>query len=136
MASLGTRGLRARGECCGRTARVVVGRLEHSPFREQSFDALTYFDVIEHVAEPEKFLASGRQLLTPGGTLVITTPDAGCFKARVKRRFWRYFDFDRYLHLYHFNARTLDLALSNAGFEVHHWFRRSGTPLFVAARKE
>lgn len=116
-------------------SHAVVGRLESAPFADESLDALTLFDVIEHVRSPLDFLGNARRPLKPGGLLVITTPDAGSMKARIKRRFWRYFDFDRYLHLYHFSARTLTLALRKTGFEVTRWFRRRGTPLFVAARK-
>jgi 2-polyprenyl-3-methyl-5-hydroxy-6-metoxy-1,4-benzoquinol methylase/predicted RNA-binding Zn-ribbon protein involved in translation (DUF1610 family) len=115
--------------------RVTVGTLEEAPFPEESFDALTYFDVIEHVRDPLHFLRSGRRYLRRDGMLVITTPDAGSLKARLKGRFWKYLDFNRYLHLYHFSAETLERALTATGFEVARWFRRTGTPLFLAARK-
>ena len=116
-------------------SRAVVGRLEAPPFADESLEVLTLFDVIEHVRSPLDFLESARRPLKPGGLLVITTPDVGSWKAQMKRRFWRYFDFERYLHLYHFSDRTLTLALRKTGFEPTRWFRRRGTPLFVAARK-
>ncbi len=115
--------------------RAVVGSLPNAPFPDGSFDALTFFDVLEHVRQPISFLASGRRLLKSGGCLIITTPDAGSFKARVRGRFWKYFTFERYLHLYHFSANTLELSLIAAGFEVARWFKREGTPLFMVARK-
>lgn len=116
-------------------ARAIVGTLEALPIEQGSLDVLTLFDVIEHVQTPLDFLDRARAPLKSGGLLAITTPDAGSLKVKLKRRFWRYFDFDRYLHLYHFSARTLELALKETGFEVTRWFRKRGTPLFVAARK-
>jgi SAM-dependent methyltransferase len=116
-------------------ARVAVGQLQTSPFTEESFDALTLFDVIEHVRQPVEFLRHCHRLLRPNGTLVITTPNAATLKARIKGRYWKYFKFDRYLHLYHFTPHTIELALQRADFEVASWLRRKGMPLWVAARK-
>ncbi|KPK62043.1 MAG: hypothetical protein AMS21_08295 [Gemmatimonas sp. SG8_38_2] len=116
-------------------ARVTVGELESAPFKRGTFDLLTYFDVIEHVREPVEFLRHGHDLLRPAGHLVITTPNAATLKARLKGRYWKYFDFRRYLHLYHFTPHTLELALQQAGFEVATWLRRQGMPLWVVTRK-
>jgi SAM-dependent methyltransferase len=114
---------------------VAVGRLESPPFAEEFFDALTLFDVIEHVRQPVEFLRHCHRLLKPDGTLIITTPNAATLKARIKGRYWKYFKFDRYLHLYHFTPPTIGLALQGADFEVAAWLRRKGMPLWVAARK-
>lgn len=116
--------------------RITIGRLEDSPFERESFEALTYFDVIEHVRDPVEFLTRGRLLLKPRGCLVITTPNAATVKARLKGRRWKYLEFERYLHLYHFTPHTMELALKKAGFEVASWITRSWTPLWVVSRKE
>src|SRR6185312_1449352 len=39
------------------------------------FDLITNFENIEHLEHPEKFLARAADLLAPGGTLLISTPD-------------------------------------------------------------
>lgn len=39
------------------------------------FDAVVTFETIEHLPKPEHFLARCRQLLTPGGHLVASTPN-------------------------------------------------------------
>lgn len=40
----------------------------------QGFDTLVALAVIEHLPQPERHLAQWRQLLAPGGTMVLTTP--------------------------------------------------------------
>ena len=40
-----------------------------------NFDVVTMLDVIEHVTEPLKLLATARRLLKPGGRLVVYTPN-------------------------------------------------------------
>jgi SAM-dependent methyltransferase len=60
-------------------ARIERGSLfdETWPFEERSFDAITCFDVLEHVERPEAFFANARRYLRPGGIAVISTPNKG-----------------------------------------------------------
>lgn len=49
-----------------------------------TYDLITIFDVIEHVPDPVLFLQRARELLVPGGHIILTTPaDDGSFY------FWR-----------------------------------------------
>ena len=112
--------------------RCLVGDMERAPFEGRSFDAITLFDVIEHVRQPVEFLIRSRRYLRPSGTVMVTTPNAGVLKAKIKGRFWKYFEFERYLHLYHFTPRTMELAFGQAGFQVSRWFSR-GMPMIVTA---
>lgn len=45
------------------------------PFREQSFDVVTCFEVIEHVADPLLLLENIKRVLRPGAALIISTPN-------------------------------------------------------------
>jgi SAM-dependent methyltransferase len=40
-----------------------------------SFDVVCSFQVLEHVADPDAYLAEARRLLRPGGVLLLATPD-------------------------------------------------------------
>ncbi len=49
---------------------------EHrAPFPDGSFDAITSFQVIEHIWEVDAYVAELARLLKPGGVAVIATPD-------------------------------------------------------------
>lgn len=41
------------------------------------FDAITMFQVLEHVSDPWKLLETCYAILRPGGTLIVSTPDGG-----------------------------------------------------------
>ncbi len=56
-------------------ARVEKGRLpEELPFCEEQFDLIATLDVLEHVDEDQRALATLRNRLRPGGVLLLTVP--------------------------------------------------------------
>ncbi|MCA8911733.1 MAG: methyltransferase domain-containing protein [Planctomycetes bacterium] len=54
---------------------VVRANGERLPFRDDSFDVVVSFQVIEHVWDDRAFAAEIARVLAPGGTFVVTTPD-------------------------------------------------------------
>ncbi|MCX5864979.1 MAG: class I SAM-dependent methyltransferase [Deltaproteobacteria bacterium] len=44
---------------------------------QEKFDCITCLDVLEHLAEPRCLLEKIRQLLNPGGTLLVSVPNIG-----------------------------------------------------------
>jgi len=46
------------------------------PFGDATFDLVTSFQVLEHVPEPLEYLREIRRVLRPGGTVILTTPNA------------------------------------------------------------
>jgi SAM-dependent methyltransferase len=60
----------------GLSGRVVVGDARRLPVATERFDAVTMFDVIEHLpagSEPEA-VAEAARVLCPGGLLFVSTP--------------------------------------------------------------
>lgn len=55
--------------------RFVVANAEELPFREE-FEVVLAGELIEHLHNPGRFLASAWRALVPGGTLILTTPNA------------------------------------------------------------
>jgi SAM-dependent methyltransferase len=95
---------------------AVCGVLEHIPLRDGAFAAVTMFHVLEHVHDPRAYIAAAYRLLTPGGRLIVQTPNAVCWQFRLLGRFWSGLDAPR--HLYDFRACDLARLLESAGFTV------------------
>lgn len=101
-----------------RPVRIVAGRLEEAPVARGRFDAVTMLDVLEHVAHPRHFLDEARNLLAPGGVLVVETPNMAGWAPRLmgSRHPWvRPLE-----HLTYFTPPALRLLLERAGFRVRH----------------
>ncbi len=54
--------------------------LEKMSYADESFDAITLTDVLEHVADEKAALDEMFRVLKPGGRLIITTPHRGLFE--------------------------------------------------------
>jgi SAM-dependent methyltransferase len=55
------------------------GTAEQIPLADNSVDVVVSFETIEHVANPDHFLDECRRVLTPGGRLIISTPNKGVY---------------------------------------------------------
>lgn len=87
--------------------------LGDAPLAAQSFDVVTFLDVLEHLHDPAAALAEARRLLKPGGMVAISFPDFGSIWARLfGRRWW----FVLSVHLYYFTRRTIAMLLARSGF--------------------
>lgn len=63
---------------------VHQGLLEEADFQRGSFDAISLMQVVEHLPDPRPLLQGCRDLLKPGGVLLIATPNPDSWLARVK----------------------------------------------------
>ena len=55
--------------------RFVCGDATDLTFEDYAFDAVTMFDLLEHVADHEKAIAEALRVLRPGGFLLVSTPN-------------------------------------------------------------
>jgi SAM-dependent methyltransferase len=55
--------------------RFICGNATNLEFDESTFDAVTMFDVLEHVPEHERAVAEALRVLKPGGYLLVSTPN-------------------------------------------------------------
>jgi len=111
---------------------VVAGELSLEHFAPEWFDAITMIDLIEHVPDPLKLLDTARQLLRPGGLLVIYTPNHRSLIAQLSLGLYRltggHIRTPAYTilgtnHVCFFDHRTLPLALRRAGYVVDTIYR-------------
>jgi SAM-dependent methyltransferase len=89
------------------------------PFARETFDLVLCSEVLEHVREPEATLSEIRRILTPRGTLALTTPLTwGVHEAR---------DFHRW------TDSGLVQLLSRRGFDIVELEARGGILLCLSA---
>lgn len=116
--------------------RVFVGTLDQAPHGPRSFDLVTLWDVVEHVPDPHSLLRRARDLLAPGGLLVVETQDVGSAFARVLGRRWHHYKHAE--HLYHFSPGTIRRLLGDCGLSVvsltHRHAGKHVSGAFVAER--
>lgn len=80
-------------------------------------DIAVSFAVIEHVADPRKFLGEIREALGKGGEVHLTTPNRAEILMRLCRTTFTPF-FYRTAHLWYFDASSLTNLARLAGFRV------------------
>ena len=89
---------------------------EELPFPDESFDVVTAWHVLEHVADAARALAEWHRVVRPGGLLVLEVPDAE--SPKVLRRGTSYRRFWTPEHVYVFSPRNLVPLVDEAEFEV------------------
>jgi 2-polyprenyl-3-methyl-5-hydroxy-6-metoxy-1,4-benzoquinol methylase len=103
---------------------VLTGSVETAEFEKHSFDVILLLDVLEHLHRPFDVLERIRELLAPGGILVVQCP-------------WELYHWEEVAeailkgvrpgtiepdavpaHLYFFQPRTLEEVLKKGGFKI------------------
>ena len=87
--------------------------LTHSP-REGSFDAVTFWVVLEHLLEPRQFLVQAKNHLRSGGKCFVLVPNFRSLAIRLLGSKYRYI---LPQHLNYFSRQSL-IALAGKDFEV------------------
>jgi 2-polyprenyl-3-methyl-5-hydroxy-6-metoxy-1,4-benzoquinol methylase len=70
--------------------RISSGPIEDYDAPPNTFDAITMWDVIEHLWNPHIVVKKLLESLKPGGHLLISTPDIGAPTAKILRRRWAF----------------------------------------------
>jgi 2-polyprenyl-3-methyl-5-hydroxy-6-metoxy-1,4-benzoquinol methylase len=103
---------------------VHVGDVEtmELPFETASFDAVLCGDIIEHLRDPQAFLARIRPLLRSGGRCVLSTPNVANWSVRLSLLFGRFRYTERGIldrnHTHFFTHKTLRECLEAAGYRI------------------
>ena len=94
---------------------VSESGLDETSF-ERRFDRIVFWHALEHLHRINESLARARELLKPGGQLVIAVPNLQSDDARRYGPNWIALDAPR--HLWHFTPETLRKLLEKHGFSV------------------
>jgi len=61
----------------------IAGDAIQLPFKKETFDVITSFDMIEHLINPDDFLAESSRILKWRGWFVVSTPNLADFYSRL-----------------------------------------------------
>lgn len=95
---------------------IFHGTLKEASFKENSFDLITFWDVIEHLPNPIMELKMAYNLLKRNGILILETQNINSLFAKIAGRKWHHYKF--WEHLYHFSPETIEILIGKAGFEI------------------
>lgn len=93
--------------------KVHVGLFDDKVYEQDFFDYVTMDQVIEHVTEPLATLRGVARILKPGGTAVLSTPNAHGWGAWLFGKRW--INWHSPYHLQFFTRQSMQLAAQQAG---------------------
>lgn len=83
---------------------------------DNSFDAITFWHVLEHVHELQAYMAKLKTLLTEKGRLFIAVPNYTSKDASIYNEYWAAYDVPR--HLYHFSPQSMKVLVEKHGMKL------------------
>lgn len=111
---------------------VLAGQLLDHELPFESFDAVTFWDVLEHTFDPFENLKEANRLLKIGGIIALTIPNWESIDRKLFGQAWIGFDSPR--HLYVFPRETLFRMLVESGFQLDKaWTGFGGYYTFLAS---
>jgi 2-polyprenyl-3-methyl-5-hydroxy-6-metoxy-1,4-benzoquinol methylase len=81
-----------------------------------SFDAITLWQVLEHVHDLHAYIQQLKILLKENGKLFIAVPNYTSKDAAVYKGYWAAYDVPR--HLYHFSPRAMQILVEKNGLKL------------------
>jgi ubiquinone/menaquinone biosynthesis C-methylase UbiE len=104
-------------------AKIFQGTLEEAHYPDESFDAITVLDVLEHMQNPWSSIEKLKRILKTQGLLIICIPNIkGLFptlrKYYCKLRGISWIPIEPPFHLFGFNSTNFCKMIKNIGFEI------------------
>lgn len=97
---------------------------------DRKFDFITMYNLIEHVAEPIRILEAAQSMLSPGGLILLKTPNHDSLDARIFRhRNWSGYHCPR--HWVIFTKESLERTVTNVGLRVKSFSYTQGAPFWT-----
>ncbi|CAM4180780.1 MULTISPECIES: class I SAM-dependent methyltransferase [Flavobacterium] len=108
-------------EPSGKAKKIAIDKgvsFENSlaDLKNESFDVITMWHVLEHVPNLEFQIAELKRLLKPNGTIIIAVPNFKSYDAKYYKSFWAAFDVPR--HLWHFSKKGIDLLFQKQNMKL------------------
>jgi SAM-dependent methyltransferase len=113
---------------------VAVGSLEGVHFPDRSFDVVTLFHVMEHVANPRQVLSEVSRILRPEGVVILQVPNIESWQFKIFGSKWYGLDIPR--HVIDYSRNSMLKLLSDSGFvptRIRHFNLRDNAPALVSS---
>lgn len=94
----------------------VFLKAELSEIKNQKFDVITLWHVLEHVAHLKDTIKTLQGLLKPGGRIVVAVPNYKSYDAQFYKEYWAAYDVPR--HLWHFSQTAIHKLFSEVEMTV------------------
>jgi 2-polyprenyl-3-methyl-5-hydroxy-6-metoxy-1,4-benzoquinol methylase len=105
---------------------VHEGLLQDATFPDQSFDAITLFEVVEHVKDALDLFKECRRILRSGGVILIGTANTASWTFSIMKSRWEYFHIEKHGgHVSFFNPRSMQILAKRTGFDIERIETRS-----------
>lgn len=98
---------------------VRQGLLQEVGYADGQFDAVTLFEVIEHLQQPLELLKEVHRILRPDGILLIGTGNAASWSMAVMGERWEYLSIAKHGgHISFFSPESIAYLAQRSGFSV------------------
>jgi 2-polyprenyl-3-methyl-5-hydroxy-6-metoxy-1,4-benzoquinol methylase len=99
--------------------KVHQGLLQEAGYADGQFDAITLFEVIEHLQQPQELLKECQRILRPGGILLVGTGNTASWSMAAMGARWEYLSIARHGgHVSFFSPESLATLARQSGFSV------------------
>lgn len=99
-----------------KVSNLYLRRLTSLRLKEDFFDCVTCFDVLEHDNQLEATLKEIKKILKPSGLLLVQSPNQLSVMAYLCGALWDWWAVPD--HVFHFNPRSLSSILQKHGFQI------------------
>lgn len=98
-----------------RGIKILGERIEKAKLKSNFFDVITFWDTIEHIADPKTVLKTAHKALKKDGIIAISTPNIESLFAKI---LGKYYPLLIRMHVILFSPKTLSRLLEETGFEI------------------
>ncbi|HOK37217.1 MAG: class I SAM-dependent methyltransferase [Bacteroidales bacterium] len=95
--------------------RIEKGSFYEIPIKENFYDIITLWDVLEHLEKPLEVLKKANRMLKDDGIIVIQVPQIDSKVAKIQKEKWPMLSVE---HINYFSKSTIKLALEKSGFKI------------------
>lgn len=115
---------KAQKEAVRNGIEVYLGSFEKLKFTASTYDLVVINHTLEHVNEPLRVLDKIKNILKPGGVVLVGVPNFASFKARTLKRKWTHILPSE--HKWQYSPKSLKLLMDIAGFKTLSIYTASG----------